>query len=64
MQALFHGITIAAASGLLFGMAFKPDIAEGLYRNVLKSQPNDPATLNNLAWILGRKGDAEALKFG
>ena len=29
MQALFHGITIAAASGLLFGMAFKPDIAEG-----------------------------------
>jgi putative PEP-CTERM system TPR-repeat lipoprotein len=42
----------------------KPDIAEGLYRNVLKSQPNDPATLNNLAWILGRKGDAEALKFG
>ena len=29
MQALFHGITVAAASGLLFGMAFKPDIAEG-----------------------------------
>lgn len=42
----------------------KTDVAERLYRSVLKSQPNDGATLNNLAWILGRKGDAEALKFG
>jgi putative PEP-CTERM system TPR-repeat lipoprotein len=42
----------------------KPDIAEGLYRNVLKSVPNDGSSLNNLAWILGRKGDPEAIKFG
>jgi hypothetical protein len=26
MKALFHGITLAAASGLLMGAAFKPDI--------------------------------------
>lgn len=42
----------------------KPDIAEGLYRNVLKAIPNDASSLNNLAWILGRKGDPEAIKFG
>lgn len=42
----------------------KLDVAERLYRNVLKSQPNDGASLNNLAWILGRKGDPEALSFG
>lgn len=29
MQAVFHGITIAAVSGLLFGTAFKPNVAEG-----------------------------------
>lgn len=42
----------------------KPDIAESLYRNVLKSIPNDAPSLNNLAWILGRKNDPEALKYG
>ncbi|MDP2215621.1 hypothetical protein [Phenylobacterium sp.] len=26
MKSLFHGITVAAASGLLLGAAFKPDI--------------------------------------
>lgn len=26
MKAIFHGITVAAASGLLLGAAFKPDI--------------------------------------
>jgi len=26
MKAIFHGITLAAASGLLMGAAFKPDI--------------------------------------
>jgi hypothetical protein len=29
MQALFHGITLAAASGLLLGAAFKPDLTYG-----------------------------------
>lgn len=29
MKALFHGITLAAASGLLMGAAFKPDITFG-----------------------------------
>lgn len=29
MQTLFHGITIAAASGLLLGAAFKPQVVEG-----------------------------------
>lgn len=29
MKALFHGITLAAASGLLLGAAFKPDITYG-----------------------------------
>lgn len=29
MQALFHGITVAAATGLLLGAAFKPDLTYG-----------------------------------
>ncbi|MDP1873279.1 hypothetical protein [Phenylobacterium sp.] len=29
MKSLFHGITLAAASGLLLGAAFKPDITYG-----------------------------------
>lgn len=29
MKALFHGITLAAASGLLLGAVFKPDITFG-----------------------------------
>jgi hypothetical protein len=29
MKAIFHGITLAAASGLLLGAAFKPDITYG-----------------------------------
>lgn len=29
MQALFHGITVAAASGLLLGATFKPDLTYG-----------------------------------
>ncbi|MDO8410185.1 MAG: hypothetical protein Q7S93_08995 [Phenylobacterium sp.] len=29
MQALFHGITLAVASGLLLGAAFKPDLTYG-----------------------------------
>lgn len=36
------------------------DAAADLYRSVLKVVPKDPASLNNLAWILAQQGKPEA----
>lgn len=38
------------------------DKASALYRNVLDVVPNDPASLNNLAWILAQQGKPGALE--
>lgn len=38
------------------------DAAADLYRSVLKVVPKDPASLNNLAWILNQQGKPEALE--
>lgn len=40
------------------------DAAAGFYSSALKVFPKDPATLNNLAWILSQQGKPEALEFG
>ena len=40
------------------------DTAVELYRSVLKLVPKDPASLNNLAWILAQQNKPEALEFG
>lgn len=39
------------------------DTAAALYRDVLGVVPNDPASLNNLAWILAQQGKPGALEF-
>lgn len=39
------------------------DTAADLYRSALKVVPKDPASLNNLAWILAQQGKPEALEF-
>ncbi|MDR7334196.1 XrtA/PEP-CTERM system TPR-repeat protein PrsT [Roseateles asaccharophilus] len=38
------------------------DTSAELYRTVLKVVPKDPASLNNLAWILSQQGKPEALE--
>jgi cellulose synthase operon protein C len=40
------------------------DTAADLYRSVLKVVPKDPASLNNLAWILAQQGKPDALEVG
>jgi hypothetical protein len=48
MQALFHGITLAAASGLLLGAAFKPDLTYG--EAMLGPQIHLPAAGDRRTW--------------
>jgi putative PEP-CTERM system TPR-repeat lipoprotein len=39
------------------------DRAEADYRKALEGRPDDPFVLNNLAWLLERAGDAQALAY-
>jgi putative PEP-CTERM system TPR-repeat lipoprotein len=57
-------ILVESAAGQL--SIQREDYAEAVkwYRNVVKSQPNDPMTLNDLAWALGQLQDPGALEYG
>ncbi len=48
MQALFHGITVAAATGLLLGATFKPDLTYG--EAMLGPQIHLPAAGDRADW--------------